>query len=82
MQGAHRSACFGRLFDPGTKTLCWLSCRHSCCCLLLLPLSTGWQFNSQGCCTSIPQIGDAKAEAVACQSKRSRVNAYPVKVGV
>lgn len=41
----------------------------------------GWQFNSQGCCTRIPQIGDAKAEQVACQSKRSRVAAYPVKVG-
>lgn len=40
----------------------------------------GWQFNSQGCCTRIPQIGDAKAEQVACQSKRSRVAAYPVKV--
>lgn len=40
----------------------------------------GWQFNGQGACTRIPQIGDEKAHATACSSNRSCVASYPVKV--
>eukprot|EP00878_Enallax_costatus_P015898 GHUV01016666.1.p1 GENE.GHUV01016666.1~~GHUV01016666.1.p1 ORF type:complete len:203 (+),score=34.80 GHUV01016666.1:201-809(+) len=40
----------------------------------------GWQFNGQGACTRIPQIGDDKAHATACSSKKSCVASYPVKV--
>eukprot|EP00983_Pelagomonas_calceolata_P093676 1157802-Pelagomonas_calceolata.AAC.3 len=40
-----------------------------------------WQFNSQGKCTSIPQIDDPKAHATACNSPRSCAASYPTKVG-
>jgi phenylpropionate dioxygenase-like ring-hydroxylating dioxygenase large terminal subunit len=40
----------------------------------------GWTFGSDGACTSIPQMGDAKAHATACSSQRSAVKRYPVKV--
>eukprot|EP00879_Flechtneria_rotunda_P013512 GHRR01014109.1.p1 GENE.GHRR01014109.1~~GHRR01014109.1.p1 ORF type:complete len:485 (+),score=156.42 GHRR01014109.1:529-1983(+) len=39
----------------------------------------GWQFDAQGSCTKIPQIGDAKAAATACSNNRSCVASYPVK---
>jgi len=39
----------------------------------------GWQFNSQGKCTSIPQIDDPKAHATACNSPRSCAASYPTK---
>lgn len=40
----------------------------------------GWQFNGQGACTRIPQIGDPKAAATACSSSKSCVASFPVKV--
>ncbi|KAF5835124.1 Rieske [2Fe-2S] iron-sulfur domain-containing protein [Dunaliella salina] len=39
----------------------------------------GWQFNSEGKCTSIPQIDDPKAHATACSSSRSCAASYPTK---
>lgn len=49
---------------------------------VLLACNAGWEFNGQGACTRIPQIGDRKAEATACSSGRSCVASYPVKVCV
>ncbi|WIA44126.1 hypothetical protein OEZ86_010468 [Tetradesmus obliquus] len=40
----------------------------------------GWRFNEQGGCTSIPQIGDAKAHNTACSSGRACVSAFPTQV--
>eukprot|EP00882_Tetradesmus_deserticola_P029936 GHRQ01033572.1.p1 GENE.GHRQ01033572.1~~GHRQ01033572.1.p1 ORF type:complete len:304 (+),score=124.47 GHRQ01033572.1:348-1259(+) len=40
----------------------------------------GWQFDSQGKCTSIPQIGEPAAHAAACSSKRTCAIAYPCQV--
>ena len=37
-------------------------------------------FDKSGACSSIPQIGDAKAQATACGSGRACVKAYPVQV--
>ena len=42
----------------------------------------GWQFNSSGACTSIPQIGDEHALKTACSSKKSCAIKYPAKVRV
>lgn len=40
----------------------------------------GWRFDEQGGCTSIPQIGDAKAHSTACSSGRACVKAFPAQV--
>ncbi|KAF6258852.1 hypothetical protein COO60DRAFT_1074951 [Scenedesmus sp. NREL 46B-D3] len=40
----------------------------------------GWQFDAQGTCTSIPQIGEPAAHAAACSSKRTCAIAYPSQV--
>ncbi|WIA39874.1 hypothetical protein OEZ86_013318 [Tetradesmus obliquus] len=40
----------------------------------------GWQFDSQGKCTSIPQIGEPAAHAAACSSKRTCAITYPSQV--
>lgn len=41
---------------------------------------SGWEFNGQGGCEAIPQLGDEKAKAAAIASPRSCVTSYPVKV--
>jgi hypothetical protein len=46
-----------------------------CVCPMVL------QFDRQGQCTRIPQIGDPKAQATACSSSRSCVAAYSTEVG-
>ncbi|KAF8055112.1 PTC52 [Scenedesmus sp. PABB004] len=40
----------------------------------------GWEFDATGRCTSIPQIGDAKAAATACASGRTCAVTYPTQV--
>ena len=39
----------------------------------------GWRFDGEGKCTDVPQSIDAWANAAACASPRSCVNARPVK---
>ena len=43
--------------------------------------SHGWRWDAKGSCTSIPQMPDPKAHAVACASPRSCVKDYPTQVG-
>ncbi len=48
-----------------------------------LPAATttsGWRFNGAGACTSIPQIGDAKAHATATASPRACLPMFPTRV--
>ncbi len=40
----------------------------------------GWRFDERGACVLVPQIEDAELQARACDSPRSCVKSYPVKV--